>query len=183
MNDAEETIARLLTGLRDAEPPLGMRRRILETMEARKTVASNAPREWRAATAMCLARVVVLTALWIVTVTVRRRSPAPPNHATSADMLQNNSPHIAATTPLRVGAERRPRRHEVRGDTRIASYPAPPLPLTEQEMLLLRLAHRRDAGTTAILNPDLRAAQTAKATEQFQQFFGIDAKEMKSQIE
>jgi hypothetical protein len=43
------------------------------------------------------------------------------------------------------------------------------LPLTEQERLLLRLAHRGDADTTAILNPDVRAAQTAKATQQFQQ--------------
>jgi hypothetical protein len=49
--------------------------------------------------------------------------------------------------------------------------------------LLLRLAHRADAGATAILNPDVRAAQTAKATEQFQQFFAIDATEMRSQSE
>ena len=69
------------------------------------------------------------------------------------------------------------------GETQATSFPAPPLPLTEQEKLLLRLAHRRDPENMAILNPDLRAAQTAKATEQFQQFFEINAKEMRSQSE
>ena len=37
---------------------------------------------------------------------------------------------------------------------RPASFPAPPLPLTEQERLLLRLAHRGDPENMAILNPD-----------------------------
>jgi len=55
--------------------------------------------------------------------------------------------------------------------------------LTEQEKLLLRLAHRGDPENMAILNPDVRAAQTAKATEQFQQFFEINAREMRSQSE
>ena len=69
------------------------------------------------------------------------------------------------------------------GETQTASFPAPPLPLTEQERLLLRLAHRGDSDDMAILNPDVRAAQTAKATEQFQQFFDINATEMRSQSE
>ena len=68
-------------------------------------------------------------------------------------------------------------------ETQAASFPAPPLPLTEQESLLLRLAHRRDRTTIAMLNPAVQAAQTAKATEQFQQFFDIDPTEMRSQIE
>jgi hypothetical protein len=68
-------------------------------------------------------------------------------------------------------------------ETQAASFPAPPLPLTEQERLLLRIAHRRDPEDTAILNPAVQAAQSAKATEQFQQFFTIDATQMRSQIE
>jgi len=35
----------------------------------------------------------------------------------------------------------------------------------------------------AILNPDVRAAQSAKATEQFQQFFAMNASEMRSESE
>jgi hypothetical protein len=64
-----------------------------------------------------------------------------------------------------------------------AGYPAPPLPLTEQEKMLLRVAQRNDAQNKALLNPDLQAAQSAKNTEQFQHFFEIDAEEMRSQSE
>jgi len=49
--------------------------------------------------------------------------------------------------------------------------------------LLLRLAHRDDAENKAMLNPELQATQSAKATKQFQQFFEIDAKEMRNEIE
>jgi hypothetical protein len=68
-------------------------------------------------------------------------------------------------------------------ELRAASFPAPPLPLTEQEKLLLRLAHRRNPEDTAILNPAAQAAQSAKANDQFQQFFGMNATEMRNQIE
>jgi hypothetical protein len=68
-------------------------------------------------------------------------------------------------------------------DPQATSYPAPPLPLTEQEKLLLRLAHRGDVQDMALLNPDLRAAQSAAATKQFQQFFEIDATEMRNESE
>ena len=80
---------------------------------------------------------------------------------------------------------RRPRTQDLPavGQTQEASFPAPPLPLTEQERLLLRLAHRGDPENMAILNPKVREAQTAKATEQFQQFFAINATEMRNQSE
>jgi hypothetical protein len=64
-----------------------------------------------------------------------------------------------------------------------ASYPAPPLPLTEQERMLLRVAHRDDAKNKALLDPELQAAQSAKNTEQFQHFFQINAEEMRKQSE
>jgi hypothetical protein len=57
------------------------------------------------------------------------------------------------------------------------------LPLTEQERLLLRLAHRDDVQSDAMLNPGLQAAASAEAAKQFQEFFGIDAKEMRNESE
>jgi hypothetical protein len=57
------------------------------------------------------------------------------------------------------------------------------LPLTEPEKLLLRIAHRNDAQDLNLLNPNLQAQQSAKATQQFQQFFGIDSNEMRSESE
>jgi hypothetical protein len=57
------------------------------------------------------------------------------------------------------------------------------LPLTPQEKLLLRLAHRNDAQDMNLLNPNVQAQQSAKATQQFQQFFGMDSNEMRSESE
>jgi hypothetical protein len=57
------------------------------------------------------------------------------------------------------------------------------LPLTAQEKLLLRLARRDDAQDRNLLNPDAQAQQSAKATQQFQQFFGMNANEMRSESE
>jgi hypothetical protein len=55
--------------------------------------------------------------------------------------------------------------------------------LTAQEKQLLRLAHRNDARDMALLNRDVQAQQSAKATQQFQQFFGMDTNEMRSESE
>ncbi len=184
MKDADGTIERLLAGLRDADPPGGMERRILEAlggMETRKMAASASL--WLPAMALLLACAVILVAAIMVRQT--RHAPADLGHSTSADVRPATRPELvtqkAATGPQRTTSRvvlRRP--HEVPAS---ASFPAPPLPLTEQERMLLRLAHRGDAENMAMLNPDLRAAQTAKATEQFQQFFEINAQEMRSQSE
>jgi hypothetical protein len=55
------------------------------------------------------------------------------------------------------------------------SYPAPPMPLTAQERLLLRIAHRHDPVELAMLEPELRAVEEAKEKEEFQRFFGPPA--------
>jgi hypothetical protein len=55
--------------------------------------------------------------------------------------------------------------------------------MTEQEKLLLRIAHRNDAQNLNMLNPNLQAQQSAKATQQFQQFFGMNADQMRSESE
>ena len=57
------------------------------------------------------------------------------------------------------------------------------MPLTEQEKLLLGLAHRNDAQDMNLLNPNVQAQQSAKATQQFQQFFGMDSNQMRSESE
>jgi hypothetical protein len=54
---------------------------------------------------------------------------------------------------------------------RAPSYPAPPLPLTEQERLLLRIVHKDDPVEMAVLNPVLRAARDAEDQAEFQRFF------------
>jgi hypothetical protein len=58
-----------------------------------------------------------------------------------------------------------------------ASYPAPPMPLTEQERLLLRISHRVDPVEMAMLDPKLRALQDAEEKAEFQRFFGQSTKQ------
>ncbi len=189
MKDADGTIERLLAGLRDAEPPGGMERRILEAlggMGAREVAASASL--WLPAMALLLAGAVILMAA--VMVHQHRHAPANLSHSTSADLRQateaevitQKTPIVPRRTTSRV-VLRRPHEVPAAKETEAASFPAPPLPLTEQERLLLRLAHRGDADNMAILNPDVRAVLSAKATEQFQQFFEINAKEMRTQSE
>jgi hypothetical protein len=55
--------------------------------------------------------------------------------------------------------------------------------LTEQEKLLLRLAHRNDVQDMTLLNRDVQAQQSAKAAQQFQQFFAMDSNQMRNESE
>jgi hypothetical protein len=52
-----------------------------------------------------------------------------------------------------------------------ASFPAPPMPLTEQERLLLRMVHRTDPVELAMLDPKLEAIRDAEEKAEFQSFF------------
>jgi hypothetical protein len=191
MKDADETIERLMAGLRDAEPSPGMKRRILEAVEAHRAIPS--PWFLRPSVAALLVCAAALAASLIVATRVNQPSHTPASaarHSTHADVGQRTQPeavaHKAAIEPRRTAARvpaRRPRDLPAVSDMRSASYPASPLPLTEQERMLLRVAQRDDAANKALLNSNLQAAQFAKSTEQFQHFFEINAEEMRSQSE
>jgi hypothetical protein len=56
---------------------------------------------------------------------------------------------------------------EMRSD----SFPAPPMPLTEQERLLLRIAHKADPIELAMLDPIQRAARDAEERADVKKFF------------
>jgi hypothetical protein len=196
MKDAKPTIERLLAGLRDAEPQPGIERRILDAMQARETVASVPfwnrlwPQTFRAFAIWLVSALAISGAFVAIAPHQRWRVPADSIHPPTLAGRQE-SPEGAITqktpVPARRPASRVWSKHSRTvapvPDLRAASFPAPPLPLTEQEKLLLRLAHRRNPEDTAILNPAARAAQSARANEQFQQFFQMNATEMRNQIE
>jgi hypothetical protein len=196
MKDAEPTIERLLAGLRDAEPQPGIEHRILEAMQARETVASvpfwNRLRpQTLPAFAIWLVTALAITGAFVaIALHQRWRVPADSSHPSTLAVRQE-SPAEAITQPAPVPARRPASRVWSKhsrtavpvSDLQAAGFPAPPLPLTEQEKLLLRLAHGRDPEDTAILNPAAQAAQSARANEQFQQFFQMNAAEMRNQIE
>jgi len=138
---------------------------------------------WRLRPSVAMAFVcvaVLMAALAIRIYQPRHRSANATSQVTHYDARPETTTVKTSVGPRRKaprGSATRPRESE------LASYPAPPLPLTEQERLLLRLAHRHDVRSVAILNPDLEAAESAEAAKQFQQFFAIDAKEMRNESE
>ncbi|MCU1253521.1 MAG: hypothetical protein JWQ49_6550 [Edaphobacter sp.] len=62
-------------------------------------------------------------------------------------------------------------------DMHAASRPAPPMPLTEQEKLLLRLVHKDAPVELAMLGPKARALQDLEDKAEFQRFFGQSMKQ------
>lgn len=200
MRDADKTVARLLAGLRNAEPSAGLEQRILQkieaAMEARPASATDSAwRLWRLRPAMTPAWValVALLVVCLFVATATRRQPSAPSvvtsspHSTAAPQIPESAaiPHPAPIVPQHTAARvslRHPRASDEK-ETEVANQPAPPLPLTEQEKLLLRLAHRRDTRNMAILNRDEQATQSVRDTQQFQEFFGIKPAEMRTEIE
>ena len=187
MKDPDRTIENLLAGLRDAEPSPGMHHRILDAMVAGQATASRSRRLLYPTLATSSACALAIT-IW-----VQHHRHIPAN-------LSSYITHVDAprTKPAQTAANktpREPRRSASRvllrpthaGEVSYAEatpgFPAPPLPLTGQEKLLLRLAHRNDAQDMTLLNRDVQAQQSAKATQQFQQFFGMDTNEMRSESE
>ena len=57
------------------------------------------------------------------------------------------------------------------GSAREPSYPAPPMPLTEQERLLLQIAHRNDPVQVAMLDPVERGLTQARERAATTRFF------------
>ena len=56
-------------------------------------------------------------------------------------------------------------------ETHAPSFPAPPMPLTEQEKLLLRIAHKRDPVQLVALNSTLQAARDREEKAEVERFF------------
>ncbi len=110
-----------------------------------------------------------------------RVSPAPPTKPSVRSQPRPQQP-AQLTVQVRSGHSRTPElaandTQTVR-DARAASHPAPALPLTEQEHLLLRLVHRSDRTdpeVLAVLNPALRARESQEERLEFDVFFASPA--------
>jgi hypothetical protein len=202
MENPEKAIEKVLAGLRDAEAPVGMERRIVEAVRDRAPV--GAVRGWllwrpiwvdtrRAGWA---AGAVAMFVAVVMFYTMRRAPDLPQRHSVVVEGMPVASSKGAIEdarrapldgmgrreVPERLGASRPERgaRTEVTRDDdsvalsemRAANRPAPPLPLTEQERLLLRIAHKGDPVELAMLDPMQRAARNADEQAEFQRFFG-----------
>jgi hypothetical protein len=215
-HNPDHTIDRVLHALRDATPPSGMNRRILNILEAEsdratqhasqtglltllyKVLESVIPSEaqrsrgtpafrdahttrlplWRpltAALALIVAPTVILTA---------RHHPAPastgPSTTATIESTPAQPPDPIATTlakpihrTLAPAHPSQPHRIETTQPEEGAqiSHPAPPIPLTDQERILLRYAHRGRAEDLAQITNDRKAAKEEQEAAEFQAFF------------
>lgn len=184
----DHNIDRVLDALRNATPPAGMERRILNTLEieARRPALSMRSRRkvWMTTAACCGAAVVV--AVLIGAFTLRRHNapivstmPMPP--AEPSDTSQSAvapAPKMTEAAPTlhsRSAAVHRsvePRRIEVApSEETLVSHPAPPIPLTEQERILLSYTRHGNTGDLAQISNDRKAAKEDQEKQEFQAFF------------
>jgi hypothetical protein len=209
MKNSEEAIEKVLAGLRDAEAPEGMERRILDALENGAAVRTESVWHrllplWLLAPAGAMTRVLVCgAALAGVVVVVFATSAIRHAGSSPAQSKKEVAPERLSPVPPSVGdapsvaASSREGRAGLRvrsavGETqlvqtvdsedsvawsemRAASFPAPPMPLTEQERLLLRIAHKGDPVEVALLDPNQRNLQEMKEKAEYQSFFARHA--------
>jgi hypothetical protein len=187
MENPEKAIERVLEGLRDAEAPVGMERRIVEGVRDR--VAAGAGHGWlrwrpiwleTRRLAWSAGTVAVLVA--VAMLYTMRRAPDLPQRRVVVVVPAVGSKVAVANGGSVLPTERpvsRVRRASVRvvdGGNSIAlgaaNHPAPPMPLTEQERLLLWIVHKGDPVEMAMLDPMQRAARNVEEEAEFQRFFG-----------
>ncbi|HUZ96555.1 MAG TPA: hypothetical protein VMU57_16765 [Edaphobacter sp.] len=195
MKDSDQAIEKALAGLRDAEAPAGMERRILERVQNRKTASTQwnwlmalpsriAVRSvaYAGATAGIVALVLAIPAIHqrrhAPTQSVKTMSSASLPPAPSATVAESAKPQrlsIVTRSPRRT----KPRELEVTDsqealavrEMNAPSRPAPPLPLTEQEKALVRFVRTRTPEELAAIDPTKWAAQDEQQRAEFDRFF------------
>lgn len=95
------------------------------------------------------------------------RQPAENAAVGAVASLGEHRAHPASARAVGVPRVERPARMVA-----IGNHPAPEAPLTDEERLLLRIAHRGQPDQYAALNPDARDAVAMTEKQEFRQFFG-----------
>jgi len=184
----DHNIDRVLNALRDATPPANMERRILNLLEAE---AHKPPRPTRPrlqnlwiTAAVCCAALVVAALIGTFTMrhhnapAIARTTPAETSNASrsSTATIANTTAAAptqhprSATTPRSMAQPSliQVAQSEAAGQI---SHPAPPIPLTEQEQILLRFARQGRTDDLAQISNDRKAAKEERDAAEFQAFF------------
>ncbi len=203
MKNSDEAIERVLAGLREAEAPEGMERRILNAMRDEamghregRLVRLLTPsrlivtRTW--AVALAGLTVVSLMVCWTVVRRhwVRHDSTQSKNHVAPTNASAQEGQVAAAREIQSPSGRPIERLRGVRGsasarrvvyaregesvhlrEMRAANHPAPEAPLTEQEKLLIRIAHKGDPAQIAALDSSLWDERDARERAEVQRFF------------
>jgi hypothetical protein len=204
MKNPDEAIERVLAGLRDAESPEGMNRRILDAMRDGASEKRKRRPMWLATRpsligsrtwAIAAAGIVVVASLiyWTTSpshrighdsVAVKRQEipakiPVSKTQATVAHAVQSMPEKPTVESRHKTNARRPIRQQEPTQQHEMVSenHPAPEAPLTEQERMLLRFAHRADPQQLEAFNPAIQSArslwdaQEKEEKAEFQRFF------------
>ncbi len=175
MKDADRAIEKVLDGLRCASP-LGLESRVLRAVRERRVT----PVFWRKP-AFAVVSAAVLAGSFFVGLTYNvRQEPIRLDAGVRVPVLEPPTLPVPAvyvdgvsvpTGKLAADVRSVPRGAAARRISREVSYPAPPLPLTDQERLLLQVAHHRTAEAVESLTPETLVAQAARDKEEFSKFF------------
>jgi len=192
MNHSEEAVEKILAALRKAEAPSDMNLRILRMLQQKDAIHSqrkSAPgwlslsgtRSFAFGTAFAG---LFAVALFVPALLRLRHHPSATFDGSTASVRPTqaaSSPRAQVSFAPPVHPLQRPKSHKAgtarREDSQLLetthapSQPAPPLPLTEQEKLLIDIAHRGDPQQLAMLNTQLRLQEEKEEKAEFQNFF------------
>ena len=181
----------ILHALANPTPPPNLEQRILQSLNqhltARHALTTARPQTVRqrlhAARHILFPTGAIAVATLLATLSWTISQPHPnttathlPTHATAPTptQLPTSTPTDVAPIPLTPSL---PATHTPSPVTSLhppltaINRPPPPLPLTEQEKLLRRIALTRDPDQLALLNPEIRARNQAADEAEFQTFF------------
>ena len=185
MRMEDERLDRLLTSLSTVEPGEGFEERVVQAVHRRR--AASRPTRIAAWTWTVGGATALACAMFVAAELRPWRDPqvgqpllSSSSVATAEEGKANaKDAKVAQRTQRRaVMSARMGERHDVlqveRGEermVRVESFPAPPAPLTEQEKLLLKIAHSGDPVELAALNPEIAEGLEDKSRSEVQKFF------------
>lgn len=201
MKNSDEAIEHVLAGLREAEAPEGMERRILKAMRD-GALGHREGRPMRRLTplrlivtrswAVALAGLTVVSLMVCLTAVRRyrlRHDTAQSKNYTVSTNASAQEVQVAAARKIQsTSGELTERLRGVRGsanarqvvfvretthlrEIRAANHPAPEAPLTEEEKLLIRIAHKGDPAQIAALDSSLWHERDARERAEVRSFF------------
>ena len=179
MKNSDEAVDRVLAGLREVEAPAGLERRVLAAMAERAAGRHGWwPVRWAWACAVVAVGVAGAFMLRPTPVRVEKVAVATVQPVQVERVQERNTEILrVAQNDLKRGNSRSSQVVPVAVDEPVAAggFPAPPMPLTDAEKLLLRVAHRADATELTPLNAEARERQSAEFDAEFLEFFAVPA--------